>query len=782
MIDAVVFLSPTSFRVLDQARQVEAGNDDASDDQAAVISALAEDLYNRLYIRPSEPGGSRGVAWLDHRDFLASLSAANTSGGTWESGWTIRREANQQLVVGQNGLDFWVARNDVRTRYHEIALGNSCRVRVPKELRYLLSGFYVALGDCVDDGPESDNTSQPECQLRYYWHLTRQGAPSFVATATSVLNNLQVPFRLKVVRHPAAYTRADAGVIYVGRRYAESYSEELGGAISRIHDAVAHGLRPEVPFLTLRLADGLGLAESPLSVSSFGQHRCRLIAEALCRSHIGRVTSLETRLDELSTAWRAEGLDPHHPYLGPNSSLEAVHGAITIRTARSSLRPRQRPSDPPLRPHGDQLSPLDAAALIGQVLCQAALWDTNRERCNWMGRSTLETSTKGTITPTAIALGPELYEGSAGIALFLAELHALSGDSDCLRTALGAVTRSLWHVKRKAISLPTAMSVFVGELGVAYAASRVGALAGEASLTDEAESLLTDLAAEIEKLHLLDVIGGNAGAIPALLALSRSGAHESAREMAITLGTQLCRAATRLQAYWAWDPETASGPGTGSTPLTGMSHGASGIAVALLELYAETGLDLFLEAARGAFAYEDSLFDQALSNWPDLRAVDELGTAPTNPSFGQAWCHGAPGIALARIRAAALDRERAETHLGWARVAIATTLRAIDDNLQRARHDASLCHGLAGLMDIALTVGRSLADPDCLVKGAEVAKVLTSRHARMGDYPSGLVSGAVTPTLMLGLAGTGHAFLRLHAPDRVPSILLLGLCDAAPPS
>jgi lantibiotic modifying enzyme len=213
-----------------------------------------------------------------------------------------------------------------------------------------------------------------------------------------------------------------------------------------------------------------------------------------------------------------------------------------------------------------------------------------------------------------------------------------------------------------------------------------------------------------------------------------------------------------------------------------MSHGASGIAVALLELYAETGRDLFLEAARSAFAYEDSLFDQSLSNWPDLRAVDELGRAPTNPSFGQAWCHGAPGIALARIRAAALDRERAETHLGWARVAITTTLRAIDDNLQRARHDASLCHGLAGLMDIALTVGRSLADRDCLVKGAEVATVLTSRHARMGDYPSGLVSGAVTPTLMLGLAGTGHAFLRLHAPDRVPSILLLGLCDAAPPS
>jgi hypothetical protein len=781
-LDAVEILSPTSFRVLGHPREIGTGDGNGAAADTTLISALAEELYNRVYIQPSEPGGPRWVGWLDHRDFLASLCAGNTSGGTWEPGWTVRREDNQRLVVGARALEYWVARSDVRTRNGEIAPGTSCSVRVPKEFRYLLKGYYLALGDGAQDGPESDHIGENELQLRYYWHLTREAAPSFVAIASSVLNSLQVPFRLKVVRHPGAYTRADAGVIYVGRRHAVTLGHELGDAISRIHQVVAAGLRPGVPLLTLRLADGLGFAEHPVGASSFGQHRCRLIAKALCQLNARGASTRETRLDELSIAWAQEGLDPNHPYLGASSSLEAVRGAITIRPARSSPRPQPRSSDPPVTPFGDELSLLDAAASIGQFLCFSAHWDTNKQRCNWVGRSSLESSVKGVITPTTAAIGAELYEGSAGIALFLAELHALRGDVEFRTTALGAISRSLRLAQKKTAGSVSPLSLFTGHLGVAYAASRVGALTGETSLIHEAESLLVGLAVEMDKPHPLDVISGNAGAIPALLVLSRTGAHDAARAMAITLGDQLCQAAIRQGPCWSWDPDIASGPGTGSTPLTGMGHGASGMAVALLELYAETGRDQFLEAARGAFAYEDSLFDPALGNWPDLRALDGLGTAPSNLSYGQAWCHGAPGIALARIRAAFLDRERAESHLGWARAVVATTLRAIDNNLQRPRHDASLCHGLAGLLDIALVAGRFLADPVCIAKAEEVAKILTRRHAQVGDYPSGLVSGAVSPTLMLGLAGTGHAFLRLHAPERLPSLLLCGSSDAASPS
>src|SRR5947209_15706424 len=99
--------------------------------------------------------------------------------------------------------------------------------------------------------------------------------------------------------------------------------------------------------------------------------------------------------------------------------------------------------------------------------------------------------------------------------------------------------------------------------------------------------------------------------------------REIVRELEGTLGKQLCQTATWEGTSCTWDPEVASGAGTASAPLTGMSHGASGIAVALLELYSETRREEFLDTARGALAYEEALFDPVVGNWPDLRGVDE---------------------------------------------------------------------------------------------------------------------------------------------------------------
>ena len=111
---------------------------------------------------------------------------------------------------------------------------------------------------------------------------------------------------------------------------------------------------------------------------------------------------------------------------------------------------------------------------------------------------------------------------------------------------------------------------------------------------------------------------------------------------------------------------------------------------------------------------------RSLGNWPDLRGVDEPGSPPRPISYGRAWCHGAPGIALARLRARMLDPSRGETYENLARAGLATTLEAIDKNLRDPDHDTSLCHGLGGLMDIVLTAGMLLED-ECL-PGARVQR------------------------------------------------------------
>ena len=63
-----------------------------------------------------------------------------------------------------------------------------------------------------------------------------------------------------------------------------------------------------------------------------------------------------------------------------------------------------------------------------------------------------------------------------------------------------------------------------------------------------------------------------------------------------------------------------------------------------------TGEQRWRAGAERALAYERSLYDPAMGNWPDLRETAGA-PAPVGSAFATFWCHGAPGIALARLRA-----------------------------------------------------------------------------------------------------------------------------------
>jgi len=341
---------------------------------------------------------------------------------------------------------------------------------------------------------------------------------------------------------------------------------------------------------------------------------------------------------------------------------------------------------------------LDAAVAIGDTFCTQAFWDSSGSLCNWMGRTANEVSQRGeALTPTSAALEAELYGGSAGVGLFLAELGAFTGDDRHRRTAVGAMRRSFRHLElhpRKGVS---SLSFFRGDLGVAFAARRVSRLLGAPELDAPVAEILGRVANAVGEPHDLDVIGGNAGAIPALVALDHVRPADECRKLAIILGDQMLRSGRQEGAVWTWNPDETSGPEMASEPLAGLAHGASGMGLALFELHAATGRSEFLDAARGAFAYEDALFDSRQGNWPDLRRFERFEVGRAETGFAVAWCHGAPGIALARLRASVLDPARADEHLATARTAIDTTLRGIDKRLALATADTSLCTDLPGL-------------------------------------------------------------------------------------
>ena len=266
-------------------------------------------------------------------------------------------------------------------------------------------------------------------------------------------------------------------------------------------------------------------------------------------------------------------------------------------------------------------------------------------------------------------------------------------------------------------------------------------------------------------------ISGWAGSIYGLLWLSSQLREARFSEEARRLAWELAEAAERSgasarDASWAAEPRPPGGN------LTGFSHGASGVACALLEAATLTGQPELVTIAEQAFSYERSLFDARVRNWPDLRIGRGVANERTaRRSFPVTWCHGAAGIALARLRAYELTGLPILKH--EAEIALETTFLHTEAILQAGAGSYSLCHGLAGNAEI-LEKGHRILGPSG-TKWRDLAWAVASsgieRFGRPGQaWPCGTHEGE-TPSLMLGLAGAGMFYLQLHEPT-IGSVLL----------
>ncbi|MFL6195780.1 MAG: lanthionine synthetase LanC family protein [Thermoanaerobaculia bacterium] len=414
---------------------------------------------------------------------------------------------------------------------------------------------------------------------------------------------------------------------------------------------------------------------------------------------------------------------------------------------------------------------LAVADSIGARLVRDAVWDGRR--CNWMGDS-ME-PVEGTWQVVHRSFGPDLYGGTSGIGLFLARLYAATGERLFRKTALGAFEQT---VSRLGV-LPPAFraGVYSGLTGIAYALAHGAALLGEDRLREVAVQALRDVMGDEIRPEALDVVAGSAGAIPVLLGLRDLLGNGDLPDLARRHGENLLATARTRGDAASWTTLPSEVPG--SPDLTGFSHGTAGIGWGLLELARETGEARFREAAESAFRYERRCFNPQQGNWPDFRgsAPDPNGVPVW--SYSLAWCHGAPGIALSRARAWQLTRS--EEAKREAAVAIATTEHGVRQMFNYPGADFSLCHGLAGNAECAAVSASLLGNGAGTGADLDLARFGIERYVMdRAPWPCGVPGGGENPSLMLGLAGIGHFYLRLALPDRVPSMLMITPEDAAP--
>ena len=406
---------------------------------------------------------------------------------------------------------------------------------------------------------------------------------------------------------------------------------------------------------------------------------------------------------------------------------------------------------------------LPAAVSLGENLLANAFWSNDESECNWMGTPAIS----GMSETSYVAIGPDLYGGSAGIGLALGELFGITKEKKFLDTAIGSIVRSVNYINlNQARDMP--LSFFSGRLGLLYVAHQLASMADLPWLQREVDLLLGLAESDLRVSLKLDLMGGMAGAIPVFLALAPALGHPELIDWAAALGREVCKAAEWNGAACTWKSEVSLG--VPCPPLTGLAHGGSGYAFALLELYSVTQDPVFLKTGRGAFGYEDALFDSTSGNWPDLRPFN---TGSEGSRFVTAWCHGAAGIALARLRAMATDPAHRETHEKYARVAVRSTIESLDRMMARSRADTTLCHGISGLCEILALASGPLRNPNLLQLAKETGEQLVRNYA-YGNWPSGTHDGGPNPSLMLGSSGLIHHFLRICDPD-IPPILLLGI-------
>jgi lantibiotic modifying enzyme len=362
--------------------------------------------------------------------------------------------------------------------------------------------------------------------------------------------------------------------------------------------------------------------------------------------------------------------------------------------------------------------------------------------------------------------GADVYSGTSGIAMFLARMHRVAGEPLFARTAEAALEHAVSQLD--GVPEQARAALWSGWAGVAWALLDAGAVLGRSTLIEQGLQLVRRVEQQAPSPDAIDIVSGSAGVIPFLLDVYRRYGQQSAIDAAVRHGELLLASAQSDGDVCSWHTMPQL-PGTDARDLTGLSHGAGGVALALFELAAATGITPFADAAHRGFAYEQRYFSSRHNNWPDLREM-AAGTPESQWGYSATWCHGAPGIALARLRAWQLTGVAEYRQQG--EIALRTTAATVQ-SAAPGMETWCLCHGTAGNADVLLVGAEMLTQPSWSTL-AHQAAIRGSETYEAADlpWPPGVNGGAENPSLMLGNAGVGWFFLRLAQPEETPSLLL----------
>lgn len=300
-----------------------------------------------------------------------------------------------------------------------------------------------------------------------------------------------------------------------------------------------------------------------------------------------------------------------------------------------------------------------------------------------------------------------LYDGFTGILLFLMWFYKIA-ESSRITVKWANLERELDKLERMN-SVQKLNNLYFGKNSVAYLYLQYYLTRGNIEYLKKSINIIKQSEEEIIKDKKNDLVLGKAGNILLCCKIYEVSNNESIL-LIIKRLTQALIAETKLSTSGGvnWESDINV-----SRPLTGLSHGNSGIIIALIEASKTLKDQSLLMYAKLAIEYEDSCFNKEVLNWPDFR-IDNYYNNENNTitekllankkdlelkSYMNAWCHGAPGVLCARINyLEVFNKKLSNTQISNLIFKIYTETKKLKNN--------SLCHGISGNVAIIQNITR----------------------------------------------------------------------------
>jgi hypothetical protein len=286
------------------------GGERFSTAEVPLAAALQGKFYQYCYMKEFALPLTDSGASVPATDLAPLLSQANRTPERWDFGWKCYQMTPQGAAYAQKDSQarmFWPGEFLAfdGTGAGPPQNGSWGRVYLAKEDIRSQPGFYVVNSEIAPSLEDQYSF------VRFYWNIAPETAIPLVRTVSERFNRMRVPFSFKTLRYASAYGRADAAVLYVGRRY-YTIAARLAAEAYRI---VKNGMKPGIPLFTKPLAPGLGLAEDPSGGESFGTCRARIMAESVSRAYLKRQQSDKARMGELEGLFAENGWSLDLPHL-----------------------------------------------------------------------------------------------------------------------------------------------------------------------------------------------------------------------------------------------------------------------------------------------------------------------------------------------------------------------------------------------------------------------------------------------------------------------------------